>query len=203
MIHGISAGFFFCFSVPRLMLSSHRDWRRPVFRRCSVPNTPDSAHPSDAPRAQQPLAARMRPRTSMNWPAKATSWPRDNCSGARHRGRPDFNPYFLRAARHRENLHRPYHRPQTSAFVRTQRRRIQRRRHAPDLRRRRKPPKTRAQSTLLFIDEIHRFNKAQQDVLLPDVKAGMIRLIGATTHNPFFLVNSPLVSRSQLSRCSP
>jgi putative ATPase len=54
------------------------------------------------------------------------------------------------------------------------------------------------QSTILFIDEIHRFNKSQQDVLLPDVEAGVVRLIGATTHNPFFFVNSPLVSRSQI-----
>ncbi len=54
------------------------------------------------------------------------------------------------------------------------------------------------QRTILFIDEIHRFNKAQQDVLLPDVESGVIRLIGATTHNPFFFVNSPLVSRSQI-----
>ena len=52
--------------------------------------------------------------------------------------------------------------------------------------------------TILFVDEIHRFNKAQQDVLLPDVESGVIRLIGATTHNPFFYVNSPLVSRSQV-----
>lgn len=54
------------------------------------------------------------------------------------------------------------------------------------------------QPTILFIDEIHRFNKSQQDVLLPDVESGVIRLIGATTHNPFFFVNSPLVSRSQI-----
>ncbi len=54
------------------------------------------------------------------------------------------------------------------------------------------------QRTILFIDEIHRFNKAQQDVLLPDVENGTVRLIGATTHNPFFYVNSPLVSRSQV-----
>src|ERR1700744_1159256 len=53
-------------------------------------------------------------------------------------------------------------------------------------------------ATILFIDEIHRFNKAQQDVLLPDVESGVIKLIGATTHNPFFFVNSPLVSRSQI-----
>ena len=59
------------------------------------------------------------------------------------------------------------------------------------------------QPTILFIDEIHRFNKAQQDVLLPDVENGVVRLIGATTHNPFFFVNSPLVSRSQIFELQP
>ena len=54
--------------------------------------------------------------------------------------------------------------------------------------------------TILFIDEIHRFNKSQQDLLLPDVEAGNIRLIGATTHNPGFYVNAPLLSRSHLFR---
>ncbi|HEU5396495.1 MAG TPA: replication-associated recombination protein A [Verrucomicrobiae bacterium] len=58
-------------------------------------------------------------------------------------------------------------------------------------------------STILFIDEIHRFNKAQQDVLLPDVESGVVKLIGATTHNPFFFVNSPLVSRSQIFELRP
>ncbi|HWQ93857.1 MAG TPA: replication-associated recombination protein A [Clostridia bacterium] len=59
------------------------------------------------------------------------------------------------------------------------------------------------QPTILFVDEIHRFNKAQQDVLLPDVESGVIKLIGATTHNPFFFVNSPLVSRSQIFELKP
>lgn len=59
------------------------------------------------------------------------------------------------------------------------------------------------EATILFIDEIHRFNKSQQDVLLPDVEAGVVRLIGATTHNPFFFVNSPLVSRSQIFELRP
>jgi putative ATPase len=57
--------------------------------------------------------------------------------------------------------------------------------------------------TQLFIDEIHRFNKAQQDVLLPDVENGVVRLIGATTENPFFFVNAPLVSRSQVFELQP
>ncbi|MBW3542681.1 MAG: replication-associated recombination protein A, partial [Planctomycetes bacterium] len=57
--------------------------------------------------------------------------------------------------------------------------------------------------TLLFIDELHRFNRAQQDVLLPDVEAGVVRLIGATTANPFFSLVSPLVSRSQIFEFRP
>ena len=59
------------------------------------------------------------------------------------------------------------------------------------------------QKTILFVDEIHRWNKAQQDVLLPDVERGTIRLIGATTGNPFFYVNSALVSRSQVFQLEP
>src|ERR1700751_1310945 len=61
----------------------------------------------------------------------------------------------------------------------------------------------KGQPTILFIDEIHRFNKAQQDVLLPGVESGVVKLIGATTHNPFFFVNSPLVSRSQIFELRP
>jgi putative ATPase len=57
--------------------------------------------------------------------------------------------------------------------------------------------------TLLFIDEIHRFNKSQQDLLLPDIEEGNLRLIGATTHNPGFYVNPPLLSRSHLFRLEP
>lgn len=58
--------------------------------------------------------------------------------------------------------------------------------------------KTGGQRTLLFVDELHHFNKTQQDVLLPDVESGVVRLIGATTSNPFFALVSPLVSRSQV-----
>ena len=63
--------------------------------------------------------------------------------------------------------------------------------------------RTSRQKTILFIDEIHHFNKAQQDILLPDVESGNLRLIGATTYNPFFYVNSPLVSRSQVFQLEP
>lgn len=63
--------------------------------------------------------------------------------------------------------------------------------------------RTTKNKTILFIDEIHRFNKAQQDVLLPDIENRTVQLIGATTHNPFFSVIAPLVSRSQIFQLYP
>ncbi len=60
-----------------------------------------------------------------------------------------------------------------------------------------------AQRTILFLDEIHRFNKAQQDALLPAVEEGVLTLIGATTENPYFEVNSALLSRSQIYELEP
>ncbi|MCX6345937.1 MAG: replication-associated recombination protein A [Armatimonadetes bacterium] len=63
--------------------------------------------------------------------------------------------------------------------------------------------KANGQKTILFVDEIHRFNKAQQDALLPHVEDGTILLIGATTENPYFEVNTPLISRSRIFRFEP
>jgi len=63
--------------------------------------------------------------------------------------------------------------------------------------------RTSGRKTIVFIDEIHHFNKAQQDILLPDVESGNLRLIGATTYNPYFYVNSALVSRSLVFRLEP
>src|SRR5437762_10998653 len=57
--------------------------------------------------------------------------------------------------------------------------------------------------TILFLDEIHRFNKAQQDALLPGVEEGLVTLIGATTENPYFEVNSALLSRCQIYELEP
>jgi putative ATPase len=57
--------------------------------------------------------------------------------------------------------------------------------------------------TILFLDEVHRFNKSQQDALLPAVESGILTLIGATTENPFFEVNAPLISRSTIFRLDP
>ncbi len=59
------------------------------------------------------------------------------------------------------------------------------------------------QRTILFVDEVHRFNKAQQDALLPWVENGTVILIGATTENPYFEVNKALVSRSRIFQLKP
>lgn len=61
----------------------------------------------------------------------------------------------------------------------------------------------RGRKTVLFVDEIHRFSKSQQDVLLPDVEQGVVRLIGATSLNPLFYVNGPLISRSMVFELKP
>src|SRR5262245_36333912 len=72
-----------------------------------------------------------------------------------------------------------------------------------ELRAAREELETGGQRTILFVDELHHFNRTQQDVLLPDVEAGIVTLIGATTQNPFFALNSPLVSRSQIFLFEP
>src|SRR3954453_5319853 len=59
------------------------------------------------------------------------------------------------------------------------------------------------EATVFFLDEIHRFNKAQQDALLPAVEEGLVALIGATTENPYFEVNSALLSRTQVYELAP
>lgn len=59
------------------------------------------------------------------------------------------------------------------------------------------------QRTILFVDELHRFNKAQQDVLLPHLEKGTVRFIGATTENPYFAINSAMLSRSQIFPLEP
>src|SRR6266496_2141787 len=62
---------------------------------------------------------------------------------------------------------------------------------------------TTGRRTILFLDEIHRFNKAQQDAILPGVESGLVTLIGATTENPYYEVNSALISRTQVYELEP
>ena len=61
----------------------------------------------------------------------------------------------------------------------------------------------RGQGTILFLDEVHRFNRTQQDALLPHVEDGLLVLVSATTENPFFSLTGPLLSRSTLFRLEP
>ena len=170
----------------------------------ATPSAPDPPPVADGPRAPAPLAARMRPRTL------------DEYVGQRHILAPG---QLLRRAIEADRVQSLifYGPPGTgktslaTVIARQTRSRFERlsgvESNVADIRRVLATAANRqantGQPTLLFIDEIHRFNKAQQDVLLPDVESGVVRLIGATTHNPFFFVNAPLVSRSQIFELLP
>jgi putative ATPase len=155
----------------------------------------------DKPSAHQPLAARMRPRKL------------DEIAGQRHILKPgSLLPQLIASNRFgsllfygppgcgKTSLAEVIARETKSRFIRINavmsnvaelREILQAARRKPDA------------ATVLFIDELHRFNKSQQDLLLPDVEEGTVRLIGATTHNPGFYVNPPLLSRSHLFRLEP
>ena len=160
-----------------------------------------SAAALSAPRTHQPLAARMRPRTL------------EEIAGQEHLVKPDGLLARLITANRfgslifygppgcgKTSFAEVIARVTGSRFVRVNAVMS----NVGELREilataRRRP----SEPTLLFIDELHRFNKSQQDLLLPDVEEGYIRLIGATTHNPGFYVNPPLLSRSHLFRLEP
>jgi len=170
----------------------------------AAPKVPDAGGPEGNPAARQPLAARMRPRGL------------DELAGQRHILAPG---QLLRRAIEADRIQSVifYGPPGTGKtslaqiIARQTRSKFEKLSgvdsNVADMRRVLAGAANRlennGQPTILFIDEIHRFNKAQQDVLLPDVESGVVRLIGATTHNPFFFVNSPLVSRSQIFELLP
>ncbi len=164
----------------------------------------DQNHEPDSPPASQPLAARMRPRNL------------DEYVGQSHLLGPGK---LLRRAIESDRitsliLYGPPGTGKTSlaeVIARTTESHFERlsgiSSNAAGIRQAVASAKNRLQSsarrTLLFVDEIHRFNKAQQDLLLPDVEEGSVRLVGATTENPFFYVNAPLVSRSRIFALEP
>ena len=142
-------------------------------------------------------------RSTNSWGSSILSARASCCGGCSTRtGSP---ARFLRAPGHGQDHARPHHRPAYPGGVRGAergRRRGQRgaRSHCAGQGTARVGS---GQRTVLFLDEIHRFSRAQQDVLLGDVENGLIILIGATTENPFFSVNSPLICRSQIFQFEP
>ena len=156
------------------------------------------------PPADAPLAERMRPRTSRSTSARRTSSARAGSSGGWSRGRPAAVADPLGAAGHRQDDARPPARPAGRAPG-SSRSRPSSRASRSSARRSPRPARRGggARRTVLFIDEIHRFNKAQQDALLPAVEDGTVTLIGATTENPSFEVNAALLSRARVLTLQP
>lgn len=159
---------------------------------------PDSTRPSD-PSATEPLAARMRPRSLDEIAGQAhilaenkllrRAIESDRFTSLIFYGPPGTGKTSLATVIARTTGSRFESLNGVESNVAEIRAKIEQAKTYRDL---------RNQTTLLFIDEIHRFNKAQQDVLLPHIERGTVRFVGATTHNPYFYVNSPLVSRSQI-----
>ncbi|MBI4226916.1 MAG: AAA family ATPase, partial [Candidatus Omnitrophica bacterium] len=173
-------------------------------RRRSSPAAPELFPAAEAPAAAKPLAARMRPRTLDEFvgqthllgPGKLLrrALDADRLTSLILYGPPGTGKTalaFLIATTSRAHFERVN---AVTSNVDELRRIIE----AAALRLR-----TSGARTLLFVDEIHRFNKAQQDVLMPDVEEGTVILIGATTHNPFFSLIAPLLSRSLVVEFKP
>ncbi len=155
-------------------------------------------------RAAQPLAARMRPRTLDEFvgqehflgPGKLLRrlLAADRLASAVFHGPPGCGKTSLAhvVAAHTRGLFRPLN--AVAGGVKELREVLQQAR--ADL-------ETSGRRTVLFVDELHHFNRTQQDVLLPDVEEGRVVLLGTTTQNPFFAINGPLLSRSQVFSFEP
>ncbi|MGH3441475.1 MAG: AAA family ATPase, partial [Nitriliruptorales bacterium] len=159
--------------------------------------------PSVLPRAGAPLAARMRPRTLEEFEGQThlvgegtqlrTLLERDELGSILLWGPPGSGKTSLAAVIAATTRSAWEELSAVSAGVKDVRAVIERARQRLDA----------GAATVLFIDEIHRFNRSQQDALLPAVENGWVTLIGATTENPFFELNSPLISRCRLLRLEP
>ena len=175
-----------------------------LFSPVTKPESPESQEHSERVFRQQPLAARMRPRTLAEFVGQShILGPGQLLRRAIEADRIQSLIFYGPPGTGKTSLAQIIARQTRSKFERLSGVES----NVADMRRVLSGAANRLEntghSTILFIDEIHRFNKAQQDVLLPDVEAGVVRLIGATTHNPFFFVNSPLVSRSQIFELRP
>ena len=184
--------------------------RRSPPARATIGTMPSARRPTGArpealfqpPPERQPLAARMRPRNLEEFVGQAAPRRRARAAPARHRARPPLVAAAVGTAGHRQDQPGPPPRRPRSAPTSPRCRRSCR----ASSRSARPSPRPRTGSNLhgtrsiLFLDEIHRFNKAQQDALLPHVEDGTVTLIGATTENPYFEVNSALLSRMRVWR---
>jgi putative ATPase len=175
-----------------------------LFSPITEPKSPDAPEPAERIFRQQPLAARMRPRNLSEFVGQShILGPGQLLRRAIEADRIQSLIFYGPPGTGKTSLAQIIARQTQSKFERLSGVES----NVADMRRVLSSAANRLEntghSTILFIDEIHRFNKAQQDVLLPDVEAGVVRLIGATTHNPFFFVNSPLVSRSQIFELRP
>ena len=175
-------------------------------RSATVDNVSDlfSSAAEDRLRAQAPLAARLRPRTlddvvgqahlvGPNKPLRRLV-EQDRLTSALFWGPPGTGKTTLALAVAGTTKRAFEQLSAVAAGVKDVREVIERARHRLG---------EHGRGTILFLDEIHRFSKAQQDALLPAVEDGTLTLIGATTENPFFEVNAPLRSRSTLFRLEP
>ena len=152
-----------------------------------------------------PLAERMRPRTLDEFVGQEALLAPGPAAARGDRARRAAVGHPVGPARHRQDhagaAHRRGHRRRD--FVAVQRRALRHQGNQGGDGRGRTAPRATGRRTIVFVDEIHRFNKAQQDAFLPRVEAGDIVLIGATTENPSFEVNAALLSRSKVFVLQP
>ena len=163
-----------------------------------VPDEPP-ARPAQPPAADLPLAARMRPRTLEEFVGQThLLGPQSALRTAIQSGEPHSMILYGPPGTGKTTLARMLAEYADAAFEELSAVEAGRARGARGDRRAPASAAAAGRHTIFFLDEIHRFNKAQQDALLPAVEEGLVVLVGATTENPYFEVNSALISRTQV-----